>query len=108
MRKKLALIFLAAISTITWARSGDLVMPVTSRKLAEVKRACTKHLKTRPVCGCVTKNISLRLDRGQFGVDQLDDVVLVMKNLYVMGEIFQPRLESVADYLVGLEFHCQK
>jgi hypothetical protein len=89
----------------SWA--GTEVPPAKSRKLAQVKMECSKQ-QAQPVCGCVTKNISSKVDRGQFNQEQLDDAVTVMKKLRFMGEIFVPRLESMADLLVGLEYHCQK
>lgn len=94
---------------LTACFAARAVTPAMSQnKTADLGKVCLSQKKPRALCSCIARNVARKIHNKDYSAEQFATLVLVMQNRKPAGEENALDYDTMADFLAGLEYHCQE
>lgn len=78
-----------------------------SKALVKFEEKCVAKKKKKSLCKCVARNVKARVLSRDIDKERLEHVVIIAGGVEPDEEDKPSYYDSLADFIEGLEFHCQ-
>ncbi len=77
------------------------------KSLAKFEEKCSARKKKKSLCNCVSRNVKKRVLTRDIDKERLEQVLVIATGIEPDEEDKPSYYDSLADYIEGLEYHCQ-
>lgn len=99
--------FICLALTATFTASA-VTAPPSQNKTPNLDKICLAQKKPRALCTCISRNVARKVHNKDYSDEQFATLVLVMQERKPAGEENALDYDTMADFLTGLEYHCQE